>query len=841
MLAVLLAAISPQQWAQSAAPDSFAKVWVFSGNPYKMECLGAALRSRSAWLDASSFWMPGLAVAHSTGVLRFVSEGRFHEANSPKKYNYGDSYCYDQITALNLDKVHDQGYIGTGILLGIFDTGFDLDHPSISYMKNTDKVVASHDFNSGDSLFTEKGPVPLPDFPPGSPVYINSTSTLTAGSATGLVFAATCEDSLLGSGYNHWGVYLTWGDTSGNFGVVQRISTSSYSLEPEMTLITDDTVGICWQSWPGFTVVFQKTRLGSSPSGAPLSIGTGIDPQIASTDSQICIVYYDGEQLLSAVSKDTGSSFSLDTVFEISDYWGADAISASDTIISVFSDGDNLLSSWFDGSEWHHNLISQGIYPSCFSGDSVYIAFWRNDSLWFASSPGASGAFDLRFTGVLCPQAGEPPAVGTYRGQLVIAVQDTAGSISLVSKTGQTVKTIGQEFSRRPGFIGNNALWVRRGDPDTKPDPGPNHYHGTKMLSVIAGLSEGTLVGTGPGVSLLLAKTEKTAKTDGSGQFENVVEEDFWVEALEWTARHKGNIVSSSLGYRDWYSDADMDGNTAPSSRAASKALQAGVLVFNSMGNIERTGALPNPNVGDTSLGAPADAENICAVGGVTYDTLNQMWVPAFNSAFGPSSDGRTKPELVAPFVAIAAADTVFFGSDDTTRYLVSQGTSYSCALAAGAAASVWQAHPSWTPEKLRSVLLSTATQLSSYPDSNYLTGYGMLNAWEALNAEPPETQAKDKNALLSPWPNPFNPDRDGVINFPYRMFNKSSVLEIRVYTMDGLLVWQDIKRDQSPGSEQPFQWNGQTLSGHNAQSGLYIVLLKSITDTDVAKFVITR
>ena len=66
---------------------------------------------------------------------------------------------------------------------------------------------------------------------------------------------------------------------------------------------------------------------------------------------------------------------------------------------------------------------------------------------------------------------------------------------------------------------------------------------------------------------------------------ETQVEEDNWVAGLEFADRMGATVVSSSLGYTDWYSAADYDGVTAVTSRAAGQAARKGILVVNSAGN----------------------------------------------------------------------------------------------------------------------------------------------------------------------------------------------------------------------------------------------------------------
>jgi len=833
--------LSPSQWASQANPGDFARVWVLDTvNPYYLECLGARLRAETKWLHGASFWLPALAVPRALGKTSFVAMGSYFDTKGTAGYDYGD-YCEMQVGAITVDSVHDHGYIGTGVRLAIFDSGFDLNHPSLRHIKGTDRVIAQHDFNSGDSAFTNKGTVGLPGFTAGHAVYINSMSLSVVLNMSVLAYGATSEDSVSTPGANSWNIYACFGDSAGSFGSPTKLTTVNYSIRPDVAYLSGDTFAIAWQAGTGLTVYYAKLRWNTSLADQ-VTIGNGIDPQLAGLGNLVDLFYYvDGDGLYASRSTDYGSTFSVGAVvIPGSDYAGADAVMVADTPVAAFSDGASLSLAWHDGTSWHTSFVALGTLPTLYVADSLYLAYWKSDTLYFGSASGPSGAFSFRaITATRMPTS---PAVGRYSGTTAVAAEDSAGGITVFSKTGSSLASFGSAFSEKPKLARGILAWVRRGDPDaTAPTEGPGHYHGTKTLSVIAGLSEHNLVGTGPGVDLLLGKTEKVVTTTG-GSFENLVEEDFWVEGLEWAARYRAKVVNSSLGYRDWYYDPDMDGNTAPSSRAASMALAENILIFNSMGNISRTGPLPGPSVGDTSLGAPADAKDICAIAGVEFDSLNNIWAPSYSSAFGPSADGRTKPELVAPFTAIAASDTSFFGGSDTTFYLIFSGTSFSSALAAGACASVWEAHPSWSAEKMRQILLQTASPIPRYEDVNYLTGYGMLNAYAALNAEPVEVGAKDQDVLLPPWPNPFNPDVSSVMHFPYKMFHNSAVgSEIRVYTLDGLVVWEDSHATDAPGAEVPFTWDGRTKSGHKVQPGLYIVLLKTVYNTDVAKFAVVR
>lgn len=90
----------------------------------------------------------------------------------------------------------------------------------------------------------------------------------------------------------------------------------------------------------------------------------------------------------------------------------------------------------------------------------------------------------------------------------------------------------------------------------------------------------------------------------------------------------------------------------------------------------------------------------------VTADLLSSF------SSRGPSIDGELKPDVVAPGTSIYSAFQV---NDDygvfysLAQFGLSDGTSFSAPLVAGAAALLKQAHPSWTPARIKSALVNTA------------------------------------------------------------------------------------------------------------------------------------
>ncbi len=94
-----------------------------------------------------------------------------------------------------------------------------------------------------------------------------------------------------------------------------------------------------------------------------------------------------------------------------------------------------------------------------------------------------------------------------------------------------------------------------------------------------------------------------------------------------------------------------------------------------------------------------------------TRDTLEvpTTWagVPTSFSAGGLTPFGHAlKPDVMAPGAQILSSTLPEFAGDD---YAVLDGTSFSAPHIAGVAALLTQRHPSWTPQQMKSALMSTA------------------------------------------------------------------------------------------------------------------------------------
>ena len=237
--------------------------------------------------------------------------------------------------------------------------------------------------------------------------------------------------------------------------------------------------------------------------------------------------------------------------------------------------------------------------------------------------------------------------------------------------------------------------------------------HGTSVLSVMAANLPGYFIGTAPDATYYLLKTEDTG-----GEYP--VEEANWISGAEWADSAGVDIINASLGYVSFtdttlnHKYAQMNGRTAIGSRGAAIAATKGMIICNSAGN-----------EGDGNwhyIGVPADAAGIVAVGAVNYAGKKAAF-----SSFGPTSDGRIKPDLVAP------GEEVVTAGNTGTELGLSSGTSLASPMLVGAIAALWSAYPEKTAAEILDAVYRSADQADQ---PNNERGYGlpdMTAAWLAL------------------------------------------------------------------------------------------------------------
>ena len=293
-----------------------------------------------------------------------------------------------------------------------------------------------------------------------------------------------------------------------------------------------------------------------------------------------------------------------------------------------------------------------------------------------------------------------------YRGNgIVIGILDSG--FHRVHQAFQSVEHPLQVIAEWDFVKNDNNTDIQTGDNSEQ------HKHGTWILGTMASYLPNQMIGTAYEARFVLAKTEDVPT-------ETPVEEDYYVAGLEFVEAHGADVVTSSLGYIDWYTQADMNGVTAVTTKAVNIATANGVVCLTAAGN-----AGHDTNPATNTLNAPADAMQVLTCGAV--DSAGAI---ASFSSDGPSADGRVKPEILAMGVT-----TVTVNSTNTTGLSGVSGTSLSTPLLAGAVACLLQARPDFTVDSLRTALFATASRSDArgtHPDPLFVTGYGIMKAFPA-------------------------------------------------------------------------------------------------------------
>jgi hypothetical protein len=260
-----------------------------------------------------------------------------------------------------------------------------------------------------------------------------------------------------------------------------------------------------------------------------------------------------------------------------------------------------------------------------------------------------------------------------------------------------------------------------------------DHPHGMNCFSIMAANEPGKLVGTAPKASYFLYRTEDVFS-------ETPIEEHNWVVAAEKADSAGADMISSSLGYYEFdnpsqsHTYADMNGDKTVVTRGADMAAQKGMIVCNSAGN--------SGNSAWKYIIAPSDGDSVLAVGAVNKDSI-----PGSFSSYGPSADGRVKPDVASVGVntwVINSNGSVAFGS----------GTSFSNPNIAGLIACLWQAFPEFSNMDILDVVKRSSHKYAN-PDTRM--GYGipdMKKAYEMLMLKRQERIIADN--WVKAYPNPM-------------------------------------------------------------------------------------
>ena len=253
--------------------------------------------------------------------------------------------------------------------------------------------------------------------------------------------------------------------------------------------------------------------------------------------------------------------------------------------------------------------------------------------------------------------------------------------------------------------------------------------HGTHVAGIIAGngcMSDGQYKGVAPEANLVGVKV---LDSTGGGHSSDVISGIQWV--VQNMAAYNIKVVNLSLGAQGAQSYT-----TDPLSQAAEAAWNAGLVVAAAAGN-------NGPAAG--TINTPGINPHIVTVGAAddrgTVDLMDDV-IAEFSSR-GPTVDGLSKPDLVAPGVDITslAADTSYLPKKNsgpggkpgkaataqtqgkpaqttiTDYYVTMSGTSMAIPMVAGITALLLEENPTWTPNEVKTQMISNAADLGLEPN----------------------------------------------------------------------------------------------------------------------------
>jgi subtilisin family serine protease len=297
--------------------------------------------------------------------------------------------------------------------------------------------------------------------------------------------------------------------------------------------------------------------------------------------------------------------------------------------------------------------------------------------------------------------------------------------------------------------------------------------HGTSVLSTISSLIDSHMIGTAPHSDCILLVSEDNSQ-------ENLIEEFYYIEAVEFADSCGVDVINTSLGYNDFdtpefsHNRNELNGDSAWISKATNIASRKGILMVTSAGN-SGTELWRN-------LTFPADADSALSVGAVD---MNED-VASFSSLGLPSVHNTVKPNVVAQ----GKNTSLVLGNG---AYVTSNGTSFSSPQITGWAACLMQAFPNETTWRIKKAIEYSSHQYYK-PDS--LLGYGIPNFKNAYYYLKYDGFNETDNNSIDLFPNPTS----GKLT----LVSSLLVDEIKVFDSKGALVFTE----QRNGNVNSFDFN---------------------------------
>lgn len=234
---------------------------------------------------------------------------------------------------------------------------------------------------------------------------------------------------------------------------------------------------------------------------------------------------------------------------------------------------------------------------------------------------------------------------------------------------------------------------------DNDNDPTDEYGHGTHVSGTIAAANNGLgVIGVAPEANIMAVRVLDATGYGTSAQI---------INGINFARLNNADVINMSLGGYQ-YDQGEKD--------AVDEAWNAGVVVVTSAGNDT-----------ETLLSYPGGFENTITVAAIQENTSDTNPVEDMNTRLAYFSNYGFV-DVAAPGVNITS--TTYDGSYQSGW----NGTSMACPHVAGTAALILELHPTFTPDQVKRIIESTATDLGKTGRDQYF-GSGLVNANAATSA----------------------------------------------------------------------------------------------------------
>ena len=292
------------------------------------------------------------------------------------------------------------------------------------------------------------------------------------------------------------------------------------------------------------------------------------------------------------------------------------------------------------------------------------------------------------------------------------------GSV-MVNETGYTGKGIGvavldtgvypHEDLVRP----TNRIVAFRDFINDRSRPYDDDGHGTHVAGIIAGSGyvNSKYKGIAPEANIIGVKV---LDETGSGNTSDILAGIQWI--VDNKEKYNIKVMSMSLG-----SAADTPASQDSLSKGVASAVQHGITVVVSAGNSGPTRqSITSPGIAPSAITVGAVDDNRTA-------SIGDDFIADFSSR-GPTIDGLSKPDVVAPGVDIHSLSNKGPGA-----YVSHSGTSMAAPIVAGAAALLYEKEPNLTPGQAKTRILNSGVAIDR---NRYSQGSGLINIRKILQIE---------------------------------------------------------------------------------------------------------